>query len=350
MPRRVQRGDEHVGHGVAGRGRPGAKHLRHHAGREHLGRGRGADQRFNLLAGLGDPGAQKQVLRLPHHRPFAAQQDVDPGRKARRHAEFGVGAVLAAAKGDAVVDDGDLAVVAQVEPADGQVAQAWNVVQRGQHAHAGVLQLPPARRADEGARAERIDHHAAGHAAPGGGADGVGHLAAVVVVQPDVEADVHVFARGGDVDHQGVDGGVGVAHGLIGRGVRVTQRRDAVAGDGRQAVDRAAEVEQRAGLAAGWMRGGRRGRRQAFQGLAQPLRAAASDAGFAEQKVRHHADQRQQHDDRDPGGARGRRAVGPRERAGRHAQMHRKQQQRGQLAERRVRKTGVEGHAGAMER
>ena len=62
------------------------------------------------------------------------------------------------------------------------------------------------------------------------------------------------------------------------------------------------------------------------------------------------ADQRQQHDDRDPGGARGRRAVGPRERAGRHAQMHRKQQQRGQLAERRVRKTGVEGHAGAMER
>ena len=64
------------------------------------------------------------------------------------------------------------------------------------------------------------------------------------------------------------------------------------------------------------------------------------------QKVRHHADQRQQHDDRDPGGARGRRAVGPRERAGRHAQMHRKQQQRGQLAERRVRKTGVEGHAG----
>ena len=86
MPRRVQRGDEHVGHGVAGRGRPGAKHLRHHAGREHLGRGRGADQRFNLLAGLGDPGAQKQVLRLPHHRAFAAQQDVDPGRKARRHA------------------------------------------------------------------------------------------------------------------------------------------------------------------------------------------------------------------------------------------------------------------------
>ena len=31
-------------------------------------------------------------------------------------------------------------------------------------------------------------------------------------------------------------------------------------------------------------------------------------------------------------------------------QMQRKQQQRGQLAERRVRKTGVEGHAGAMER
>ena len=32
------------------------------------------------------------------------------------------------------------------------------------------------------------------------------------------------------------------------------------------------------------------------------------------------------------------------------AQMQRKQQQRGQLAERRVRKTGVECHAGAMER
>ena len=107
-----ERGDEHVGHGVARRGRPGDEHLRYHAGREHLGRGRGADERFDLLAGLGDPGAQKQVLRLPHHRAFAAQQDVDPGRKARRHAEFGVGAVLAAAKGDAVVDNGDLAMVA----------------------------------------------------------------------------------------------------------------------------------------------------------------------------------------------------------------------------------------------
>jgi hypothetical protein len=88
------------------------------------------------------------VLRLPDDRPLAPQQDVDPGRVPRLDPELRVGAVLAAAERDPVVDDDQLAVVAQVDPVDRGVAQARDVLQDGdQSASTMTRQVTPRRAA-----------------------------------------------------------------------------------------------------------------------------------------------------------------------------------------------------------
>src|SRR6185437_9827315 len=125
------------------------------------------------FTGLGGPGGEEEVLRLSYDRPLAAQQDVDPGRVLRLDPELRVGAVLAAAECDPVVDDHQLAVVAQVDPAHREAAQARDVLQRGEQVDAGLAQLTPAGAADEVARPERVGHDPAGHAPAGRRADRV---------------------------------------------------------------------------------------------------------------------------------------------------------------------------------
>ncbi len=323
----IHAGDEHVGHGVVATGRAGAESLRDDAGLEPLRRRCHRRQRLELLSGLGDPGAEEQVLLLAHHRALATQEDIHPGRVLGLDPEFGIGAVLAAAEGDAVVDHHDLAMVAQVHPAECQMTQARHVVQRRQRVHAGFAQLPPAPGAREGARAQGIHHDAASHAASSGGRHRVGDLAAVAVVQPDVEADVHMLHSLPDIGRQRVDGGIGVFH-----------QRKPVAGDRSEAVDRTAEIEQ--GHGPGSYRVGSEGdvvgQRHPRFDLAQAPDPLTANAGFAEKQIGDHAQQRQEHDDGHPGHARGGRAVGAGDRTCDHQQVHHEQRGGEEQAERVV--------------
>ena len=255
------------------------------------------------------------MLRLPRDRPFAAQQDVDPGRVPRLDPELRVGAILAAAERDPVVDDDQLAVVAQVDPADRGVAHARDVLQGGEQMGAGLAQLAPAGAADEVARPERVDHDPAGHAPPCRGADRVGDTAAIVVIEPDVEAHVDVLGRGLDRLDQPLDRTVAVER-RLGRGrCRVAQQHDAVAWRRAEAVDRAAQVRDSRGDRVARLDTRPAGGGQAPLGLMQPADPLAADAGLAEQQIGHHPDDRQAHDRRDPGHPRGRRAVRPGDRA-----------------------------------
>jgi len=210
-------------------------------------------------------------------------------------------------------------VVAQVHAAERHVLQAVDVVQRLQPLHPGLAQLFPARPVDEGARAQRIDHHPARHPAPRGGGHRVGDAAAGVVVQPDVEGDVHALAGLFDVGHQRVQRAAAVVFRRVGGAVGGAQQRHPVAAHRRQAVDRARQFQQRYRVVR--HRDGR-GRRHRRGGRAHPpqrlLHAAeprAADAGFAQQQVRDHAHHRRQHHHRHPRRARGRRAVGAGQRA-----------------------------------
>lgn len=102
---------------------------------EHGGRRRLFQAGF---AGLGNPATQEQALHLPHHRPLAAQQHVDPRCVAGFNLKRRIGAVLTAAVSKAVVDHGEFAMVAQVDAAEDEVPHEGNVVQRGQQFHAGL--------------------------------------------------------------------------------------------------------------------------------------------------------------------------------------------------------------------
>ena len=70
----------------------------------------------DILSAFGHPVGGEQVLVLAHHRPGKADRGIDPGRIFCLHQKLRVGTVLAAAIGDAVVDDRDLAVIAQIDP------------------------------------------------------------------------------------------------------------------------------------------------------------------------------------------------------------------------------------------
>ena len=78
--------------------------------------------------------------------------------------KLGIGAVLAAAVGDAIVDDDDLAMVAQIDTADERPQQRIAYRQADRHAHARAAHRLPMLGADERARAEVIDHGPTGHA------------------------------------------------------------------------------------------------------------------------------------------------------------------------------------------
>jgi hypothetical protein len=102
--------------------------------------------------------------------------------------------------------------------------------------------------------------------------------------------------------------------------------------------DRTAQIEERNGLGRYRVRSEGRivGQRHPGFNLSQASEPLAADAGFAEKQIGDHAQQRQEHDDRHPGHARGRCAVGTGDRTGDHHQVHNEQRGGEEQAERVV--------------
>jgi hypothetical protein len=222
----------------------------------------------------------------------------------------GVGAVVRAAVGDAIVDDHDLAVVAHVDPALERAGEQESDRQRDGEEDAGLGHGVPVLGADHSAAAEVVGHRPAGHAALGGALQGVDDLETVMVGEPDVEADVDVVAGGVDVGDDVVDDIVGVA-----------EEPAAIAADRREARDRLTDADERlvtgrhVGLGLALVPpdlgvGGQPGHRPLEAGD-----AAAADVGLAEEHVGEHADDRGHDDDHHPSEAGGRLAVRAQQRA-----------------------------------
>ena len=81
-------------------------------------------QHRDVVSAVCHPRRGEQVLVLTHHGTFKPQQDIDPGAEARLRKELRIGAVLAAAIGKAIVYNGNLAMISQVNPAV-EGAQQW---------------------------------------------------------------------------------------------------------------------------------------------------------------------------------------------------------------------------------
>jgi hypothetical protein len=143
---------------------------------------------------MGHPVAGEQVLVLARDGALEAHHRVHPGGVLGLDEELRVGAVLAAAVGDPVVDDDDLAVVAQVDAPAQRPQQRVADGQRAGQAHAGRLHGAASARSGSSPRAQVVRHGAAGDAARRGAHQRLDHLAAVVVRQPDVEQQVDMVA------------------------------------------------------------------------------------------------------------------------------------------------------------
>ena len=192
------------------------------------------EERREVLLDVAHPVGGEDVLVLPHDRALEAHHRVDPGGEARLDREGGVGAVVGAAVGDAVVDHHDLAVVAHVDAALERARQQEADRERHGEPHAGLGHALPVLGADHGAGAEIVGHGAAGDAAGGGALQRLDHLEAVGVGEPDVEADVDMALGGVDVGDDVVDDVVAVA-----------EEPPAVAADRGEAGDRLADAEER---------------------------------------------------------------------------------------------------------
>ena len=199
-----------------------------------MGKGSGLAQEFvEIFIHVGHPVAREQELVLARDRALEAHHGVHPRGVLRLYEKLGIGAVLAAAVGDAIVDDHDLAMVAEVDAALERSQQGVADRQACGHAHACRAHRLPMLGADHRARAEVIGHGPAGHAAGGRALQGLDDLAAVVVRQPDVEQHMDVIRGGIDVGHHRVD-----------RGVGVRQQARRVATHGLEPADRVAEPKE----------------------------------------------------------------------------------------------------------
>ena len=164
-------------------------------------------QRF---AAFHHPIIGKQHLVLGGNRAGEAQHDVYPRRVFGFHQKLGVGAVLAAAIGDGIVDHHDFAVVAQVDAAGMQRVAAQAVAHGHRHFHPSLLHGLPMWRSDEGARTDGIHDDAAGHAAAGGFLYGLNDFLAIVVGEPNVKRNVYAGCGHGEIADHGVYAGIGV--------------------------------------------------------------------------------------------------------------------------------------------
>ena len=160
---------------------------------------------------------------------------------------------------------------------------------------------------------------------------------------------MHVLAGLLDVGNQHVDRRLGVAHRLVRRRIRVAQQRDAVAAHGAKAVDGPRQIHQRC-VAVGRQHGRLRRQAQRRRGPPQPFKPPSPDAGFAQQQVRQHTHDGQQHDGGHPGHARSGRAVGARQRAGHGGQVRHEKQARPEQIDEMQRQWPIQpqGHAGFL--
>ncbi|OMP13631.1 hypothetical protein COLO4_01261 [Corchorus olitorius] len=173
------------------------------------------------------PVAGEHLLHLRHHRTLHAQHDIDPGRIAGLDGKGFIRAVLAAAVGDALVDHGDLAVVAQVQAAGEHHADRMAGGQGHGQLHARLGHLLPEVGAQQRARAQAVHHGATDHATPCRAHQRLGHGRARVISQPDVVQHVD-FMLGGV--HVGQHAGAGL--GAIGHELRGVARLCGKAVDG----------------------------------------------------------------------------------------------------------------------
>ena len=163
---------------------------------------------------MGHPVAGEQPLVLAGDGTLEPDQDIDPGGIPGLDGEGGIGAILTAAPGDPLVDDGQLTVIAQIHPTPQGPHQG------GQQGIAGRqdpnqpdprLRHPrPKGGTDQQARAQIIRHGPAGYPPPRRPDQGLRHPGAIAVRQPDVEEQMDPLAGGVDVRHQAGDGVIGI--------------------------------------------------------------------------------------------------------------------------------------------
>ncbi len=224
-------GLEELGHGREANRGPGTDRLGREPGRR---RGhRAAEQLVERLTRVGRPVDGEQMLVLARDGSFEADHCVHPGRELGLDEKGGVGAVLAPAIGDPVIDDHDLAVIAQIDAPGECVQQRVADGQCPREVYPGLIHGPPVLRADQETGAQVVGHGPAGDAATRGALECLGHLQAIVVGQPDIEHQMDVIAGGVDVGHHGVDGGIRARH-----------QFPAVAAYGLKRADRAADPKQ----------------------------------------------------------------------------------------------------------
>ena len=156
------------------------------------------------------PVSDEQQLTITRDRTFPASHDVDPWRIMRLDPEFGIGGILASAPGNPIIDDHQLAMIANVDPAADHAHHDISDWQRDAKVDPSAAEVIPMGRADESPRAESIGEHADLDPAPGGTDEGVLEFQPVIVVEPDVEAGVDCFAKPIDVGDHLVDRDIAV--------------------------------------------------------------------------------------------------------------------------------------------
>ena len=161
---------------------------------------------------VGHPVGCEQNLVLPCDRAFKPDHRVDPRGKFRLGTKLRIRKILTPAVSDSIVDDQDLAVIAQIHtrPQGSQGCATYRQSDCG--FDSGVLHGAPKRRTNDIARTESIGHHPADDPAFGRSAKGFDHLRAAVVGKPNVEIQMHMFFGPIDVTDHRVDRDAGVGH------------------------------------------------------------------------------------------------------------------------------------------
>ena len=164
-PRREHQGFEHFGHGRKAHRRARADHLRGHPSRNGQGQ-RLAQELVEVLIHVRHPVAREQELVLACDGALEAHHGVHPWCVLRLHKKLWIGTILAAAVRDPIVDNHDLAMVAEIDPTLERPQQRVADGKARRHTYACRAHRPPMLGADDRTRTEIIGHHTAGNAAP----------------------------------------------------------------------------------------------------------------------------------------------------------------------------------------
>ena len=97
----------------------------------------------NILIDTGHPVTDKDALILSCNRAFKPDQYIHPGSELWLHPELRVGAVLAAAVGNPVVNNHDLAMISKIDTAIKEAQQRVSIAQRDSHLDPRILHALP---------------------------------------------------------------------------------------------------------------------------------------------------------------------------------------------------------------